>query len=179
MTLLAQALDALAAHGHRCVVIGAAAMSAHGVARATMDIDLLLVGRDTLDSIAWDDLRRSGVAVEVRRGDAGDPLAGVVWLRHDGELPVDVVVGAAAWQARAIERAGTAEILGASVPVARLQDLILLKLYAGSPQDRWDVERLLSASREPELTSMVEAELGALPEECRELWRSIAATRRG
>ena len=36
-------------------------MAAHGVAPATMDVDLLLVGRECLDPPAWDDLRQRGV----------------------------------------------------------------------------------------------------------------------
>jgi len=178
MTLLAETFDALSRHGLRFTMIGAAAMAAHGVARATMDIDLLLVGRESLDSPAWDDLRRSGVSVDVRRGDADDPLDGVVRLLRDGELPIDVVVGSAAWQRRAITRARSVDFLGIRIPVASARDLILLKLFAGSPQDRWDITRLLAASGDPGLPSEVESDLDALPEGCREVWQSIAAAGR-
>jgi hypothetical protein len=180
LNLLDETLRALKSHGLRAAVIGAAAMAAHGVARATMDVDLLLVGRESLDSEAWEDLRRSGVAVEVRRGASDDPLAGVIRLRHNGDLPIDVIVGAASWQRRAIDRAVVSEVLGVSAPVATAHDLILLKLYAGSPQDRWDVTRLLATAPTPDLARSVEADLGELPRESREVWRSIVepATRR-
>jgi len=173
LNLLAETLRALDSHGLRCAVIGAAAMAAHGVARATMDVDLLLVGRDSLDSQAWDGLRRAGVLVEIRRGTPDDPLVGVIRLRHGDDLPIDVVVGAAPWQRRAVDRAVVSEILGVRAPVATAQDLVLLKLYAGSPQDRWDVQRLLATSPAPELSRRVEAELSELPRESREVWRSI------
>lgn len=46
MRALAQTLDVLAIHGLRTALIGASAMAVRGVARATMDVDLLLVGPD-------------------------------------------------------------------------------------------------------------------------------------
>jgi hypothetical protein len=178
MTLLAETLEGLTAHKLRGIVIGAAAMAVHGVARATMDIDLLLVGRESLDSAAWESLRNSGVSVNVTRGDADDPLEGVVRLRRAGDLPIDVVVGSAAWQRRAIERAPVVDFLGNRTAVATACDLILLKLFAGSPQDQWDVSRLLAASRGPDLARNVETELGWLPAECRALWESIVVENR-
>jgi len=176
VSLLAETLETLSAHGLRCAMIGAAAMAAHGVARATMDIDLLLAGSECLNSLAWEALRRSGLNVDVRRGDADDPLVGVVRLQRAGEQPIDVVVGSASWQRRAIENASPIEFLGILVPVASARDLILLKLYAGSPQDRWDVARLLAATPNPNLAREVEAGLSALPPECRESWREITAS---
>jgi len=174
MTLLAETVASLSCHDLRCAMIGAAAMAAHGVARATMDVDLLLTGHRTLVSPVWDQLRGSGVSVEVRRGDRDDPLVGVVRLRREGELPIDIIIGGASWQRRAVEDATAVDVLGATIPVASARDLILLKLFAGSPQDRWDIIRLLSASNDPGLPGRVESELNALPAECRTLWRSIA-----
>ena len=59
-----------------------------------------------------------------------------------GESPIDVVVGKFGWQRRVLERA---EPMG-ELPVVRAADLILLKLYAGGPQDAWDIQQLLLAS---------------------------------
>ncbi|MFN2427348.1 MAG: hypothetical protein ABR587_12980 [Candidatus Binatia bacterium] len=176
MNLLAETLDALKGHGLSCAVIGAAAMAAHGVARATMDVDLLLVGRESLDSRAWEQLQRTGAEVEIRRGAPDDPLAGVVRVRHDQSQPIDIVIGAAAWQRRAIERAVPATILGMVAPVATAPDLILLKLYAGSPQDCWDISRLLAASSAEGVEHAVESELPSLPVECGRLWKTIVDT---
>lgn len=71
------------------------------------------------------------------------PLAGVVRIRAPAEAVVDVVVGHAAWQRDLLERAELLEVAGSSVRVARTADLVLLKLYAGGPTDRWDIDRLL------------------------------------
>jgi hypothetical protein len=173
MSLLATTLDALSRHGFRSAVIGAAAMATHGVARATMDIDLLLVGREALESAAWEELREKGIDVDVRRGTPDDPLVGVVRLRSADASPLDVVIGASAWQRRIIERANPVRMLDCVVPVASAADLILLKLYAGAPQDRWDIVRLLSASPDSSLAESVESELSSLPRACRDLWEAI------
>ena len=60
-------------------------------------------------------------------------------------------------------------------PVARAADLILLKLYAGGPQDVWDIDQLLDV--DGTLAAEVEAGLRWLPAECASLWRSILETR--
>ena len=173
MSLLSKTLDALNDQGLSCAMIGATAMAAHGVSRATLDLDLLLVGRDSLDSPAWQSLREAGIDVDVRRGSPDDPLVGVIRLQSPGEAPIDIVVGSFAWQRRAIERANVVTLKGTAVRVATSRDLILLKLYAGSPQDRWDISRLLTASPDARLPREVESDLSELPKECREIWRSI------
>jgi hypothetical protein len=172
MSLLAATVEALSRHRLSCAIIGATAMAAHGVARATMDIDLLLIGRDCLDSPVWHELQERGIDVEIRRGDHDDPLDGVVQLRQAGSAPIDVIVGSTLWQRRVVERATTLDLFGTLVPVAEARDLVLLKLYAGSPQDCWDVSRLLEVA-DKSLAHAVTDEIDALPEEAQELWRSI------
>lgn len=172
MSLLAVTLQALSSHRLPCAMIGATAMAAHGVARATMDIDLLLVGRECLESHAWRELREQGIEVDIHRGDHDDPLVGVVHLRQAGSSPIDVIVGGSAWQRRAVERATTVELFGTLVPLAAARDLILLKLYAGAPQDCWDVSRLLEAS-DKSLAHEVTDEIDVLPDEAQALWRTL------
>ena len=116
-------------------VIGAATMTAHGVARSTHDIDLLALAGSCLDRALWAPLADAGVSVSVTRGDAADPLAGVVRFEESGQRPVDLVVGRHGWQARVLERAQPALVHGSRVPAAQARDLIALKLFAGGAQD--------------------------------------------
>lgn len=62
----------------------------------------------------------------------------------------------------------------AVVGVARAADLILLKLFAGGPQDAWDVTQLLAVPDRSALVAEVEAALPALPEDARQLWRRVS-----
>jgi hypothetical protein len=156
-------------------VIGAAAIAVHGISRATRDLDLLVMSLDCLSPSTWATL--DGVLIDIRRGDADDPLAGMVRVASAVEAPIDVVVGRAGWQRSAIERAPVRTVEGLAVPVVTAADLILLKLYAQAPQDAWDIEQLLSSGDRTGLIAAVEASLSALPEDARRLWARIVAPR--
>jgi hypothetical protein len=175
VTLLPQVSAALDAHGVAHAMIGAAALAVHGVIRSTADIDLLVTDARALDTATWASLAATGAHVDVRRGDAADPLAGVVRVTVPGGPTVDVIVGQARWQADAIARGTPATIAGATVRVVTPLDLVLLKLYAGGPQDAWDIDQLLDVV--PAVEGDVEAALPVLPSECATLWRRIVRAR--
>jgi hypothetical protein len=174
VTLLRAAAALWQARGTPFALIGAAAMAVHGISRSTRDLDVLVTGTECLAPAYWEPLRASGAIADIRRGDEGDPLAGVVRLRLGEEPPLDVIVGKGAWQADVLQRALQTDLEGFSVPVARRADLILLKLYAGGPQDAWDIEQLLAVPERAALGREVERALDALPEESRRLWARIA-----
>ncbi len=159
-------------------LIGAAALAIHGVSRSTQDLDLLTPDARLLDRTFWTALP-DGVSVDVRAGDAADPLAGVVRCRVSGDRDVDVVVGRASWQAALVARAERVRRGGRIVPTARVEDLVLLKLYAGGSQDRWDIEQLLARPDRDAIVAGVEAHIATLPRTALELWRTIGGARPG
>ena len=168
MTALADVCGVLDANGLSYALIGAAALAARGIARSTYDIDLLTTDSRTLDGPLWSAF---GGAAEIRRGDADDPLAGVVRVAIPGERPIDVVVGKHAWQARAIERA---ERIPGGPPIVLARDLILLKLYAGGTQDMWDIRELLQQQDDDSsLVLNVTADTSTLTGELQERWRLV------
>jgi hypothetical protein len=169
MSLLEEVRSVLEAARIRHALIGALALSAYGVNRATVDLDLFAADGSCLKPDLWEGLRRCGIAVDIRKGDATDPLAGVVRFRAPGENPLDVVVGKFAWQTRVLERA---EPIGGTL-VVRAADLVLLKLYAGGLQDAWDVQQLLARPFREDLVREVESRLSELPTRCRNLWQKI------
>lgn len=152
-------------------------MAVHGVSRATRDLDLLVTAVECLDPLSWATLEREGLVVSIRRGDADDPLAGAVRLTTPGQFPVDIIVGRAGWQRAALDRAAVQTIEGVAVPVVTATDLVLLKLYAGGPQDAWDVEQLLASGDRAVLVAEVAAALPALPDDARQVWARIAEPR--
>ena len=173
MSLLKHVVALLRSRSTPFALIGAAAMAVHGVSRSTRDLDLFVVARECLFPAYWDSLRTAEVDVNIQEGDTEDPLAGVVRLTAADQPPVDLVVGKPAWQAEILSRATEAEIEGISVPVADRADLILLKLYAGGPQDAWDIQQLLACEERSAVIREVERHLEALPEECRALWTRL------
>jgi predicted nucleotidyltransferase len=154
-------------------VIGAAALAVHGVTRSTRDLDLLTLAQDCLTDSFWRPLGASDIEATIQRGDADDPLAGVVRLTARGEHPLDLIVGRSAWQRAILERARETPIDGVPVPVAGRADVIVLKLYAGGPQDAWDITQLLEIPERAALLAEVERALPALPAESRQLWARI------
>jgi hypothetical protein len=170
VTTLARVVGTLEAAGIESALIGAMALAVRGVARSTFDIDLLVLRTETLDRRIWAALIDEGAPVEIRHGDASDPLEGIVRLRAAQGPSIDVIVGRSGWQLGVIERAERLVVAGAQVRVATAADLVLLKLYAGGPSDRWDIEQLLGGDDRTALVAEVESRLTGLPADCRTLW---------
>jgi hypothetical protein len=170
-TLLQFVSEALTDGRVRFALVGAAALAVHGVSRSTQDIDLLVDDRRVLASDFWTSLWPA-VAVDIRCGDADDPLAGVVRCRASGQRDVDIIVSRGAWEGDVITRARPAAYGGAELPVVEVADLVLLKLFAGGSQDRWDVEQLLARPDRDALVSQVEDRLAQLPARSRRTWEA-------
>jgi hypothetical protein len=171
LTLLEEVSAVLARAGIAHALIGATALAAHGVSRSTQDQDLLAVGAACLDPGLWAELRERGVSVDVRRGDLTDPLLGVVRFTVPGQRQVDLVVGKHTWQRSLLARAE--EGRAGNPRVVQIVDLILLKLYAGGPQDAWDIQQILARSDRAQIIAAVEKDLGELPERCQAFWAKI------
>jgi hypothetical protein len=161
----------LAGEQVRFAMIGAVAMAAHGVSRSTLDIDLLTTDARVLDQTLWH--AAQGASIDIRRGDADDPLLGVVRVRRDDERQVDVIVGRHDWQTAIVDGARPVDIEGESIPVADAAGLILLKLYAGGSQDVWDIRELLAAGDASALARSVDARITPLPPRALDLWRQL------
>jgi predicted nucleotidyltransferase len=170
VTLVHRVAEALRRRQIPFAIIGASALAAHGVSRSTFDIDMLTTDVRVLDESTW---REVGAAVDMRRGDADDPLAGIVRLTADGERDVDIVVGRSVWQQDIILRARTMAVADAELPVADAPGLVLLKLYAGGMQDAWDIAQLLEGPERDAITARVDCDVAALPADARELWQRL------
>ena len=176
--LLNEVAASLDSAGVRYALVGAGALAAHGVSRSTFDLDLFTTDAAALNSATWTTLSADArVHVDIRRGDAEDPLLGVVRLAAAGERDIDVVVGRMPWQTDAVTRSRPIEIAGLTLPVIGAADLVLLKLYAGGSQDFWDIEQLLAGDDRPSLVREVETRIGLLPRECGRAWARIVGGR--
>jgi predicted nucleotidyltransferase len=176
VSLVGEVSALLAGRGIPFALIGAAAMASHGASRASVDVDLLVLAAEVIEPATWRELESKGVQVEIRPGDDDDPLRGVVRLCREGEPPVDVVVGRYSWQREILDRAQAVDYAGDSIPLASMADLILLKLFAGSPQDLWDARQLLLVTEDSATVRReVEERLSVLPEASRRSWASVAA----
>lgn len=136
-------LDAI---GLQHALIGGLAVGAHARARATKDVDLAV-------SAGEDGARRVIAAMEARGFAArvsGVPGPGAV-VRFSRTGPdgvvrwVDFLFAGTPFEEAAIGRAETAQVLGRSVRLVSIEDLLVYKLLAGRPQDVADAVALVQA----------------------------------
>ena len=170
MTLLDEVAAVLSQRGIPHALIGAAALAVYGVSRSTLDQDLLVDDVRVLDSEFWLALAVHA-NIDIRRGDADDPLAGVVRIGREIGRVVDVIVGRHQWQRNVVVRARP--IGDQAVPVVQRPDLILLKLYAGGSQDKWDIEQLLTLDSSAATLEAVDMLIADLPAHSRAIWISL------
>jgi hypothetical protein len=134
-------------------LIGGLSVAAWGVVRATQDIDFLadcepspisdLDFRNQLKSY----LERQHCKVEWRVGDYDDPVPLLLRLslpRSFSGLGADVLWAHKRWHRDALARSVAIIVSRQRVRLLHPEDLILLKLDAGGPQDIADVEGLLT-----------------------------------
>ena len=81
------------------------------------------------------------------------------------------MVGRHAWQDAILQRA--IRMGDQTLRVVDAADLVLLKLYAGGSQDRWDIEQLLALDTSGGLARLVDERAAPLPLRMRELWAAL------
>lgn len=124
------------------MLVGAYAVAAHGLPRATGDIDLWIKSSPENADRVWAALTRFGASLaDLSKQDFVSPGT-VVQL---GVTPrrIDILTGITAVDYESAERAKVViEIEGIKVPVISLSHLIQNKTAVGRPQDKADVARL-------------------------------------
>jgi hypothetical protein len=153
-------------------LIGAHAMAARGYPRFTIDIDLMTSDARVLNPGVWTALQEAGASVDTRRGDAEDPLGGVVHILLADGTDIDLIVGKWAWEAEVIERAEPMHVADVRIGVPRSSDLILLKLAAGGYADLQDAAALLALAGESVIPE-VERHIGDVRPDVRPSWQTL------
>ena len=141
----------------RFALIGGLAVSTWGTVRATQDIDVLADSTPSPISTAtlreeirqlWEERNWQH---EWRIGVGDDPIPLLTHLVFPAsQLTADVLWAHKQWQRNALKRAIAIRVAQTPLPIIHPEDLILLKLEAGGPQDLLDVEGIL-ATAPPEL----------------------------
>jgi hypothetical protein len=144
----------IAADGARSAVIGGVALATHGYARSTRDLDLAteLDPAMQLGALAAK-ARAEGWTVKLEMPEQEDSLGGVLTVTGEGFNPVQVVNFHNPFRSTpnpAREAlTGAIELRGQpGLKVVRVEDLILLKLFAGGFRSLGDVQELLTANPE-------------------------------
>jgi hypothetical protein len=131
------------------IVIGAFALSAHAVVRASSDVDALLhisYARLTKLSSAFDS---AGFATTLRAGDADDPILGMLVLGDSHGNQVDLLGGLRGLDPKVFSRAIVVKFLNEDLRIVGREDFIAMKCFAGGPQDVADARSTYQAALEP------------------------------
>lgn len=129
-------------------LIGGFAVSAWGIPRATQDVDFALAIGSTNPATLSHHLH-----TEFQPGEADDPLRGVFRTHvtvDDGSVPVQLILLPSEWNSIVFQDLEALSLFGHAIQVVSWHALILLKLYAGGPQDLLDAQQLLTVRRPSE-----------------------------
>ena len=134
--------DFLNKQGQRFCFIGGLALQRWGEPRATRDVDL------TLLCPFGDEARAAGLlagAFAARIPDAREFAVRnrVLLLRNSGGVPIDISLGALAFEERCVGRASDWPIGDGSLRTCSAEDLVVLKAFASRPRDWLDVESVV------------------------------------
>ncbi|MEX0642117.1 MAG: nucleotidyltransferase [Pirellulales bacterium] len=161
---LADAIQLLEAQQILYALVGGMAVSVRGQPRATVDVDLVIAA----------DVERALALAAVLDDTSFAPLFGnvsevverafILPLRHrHTHVKVDLALGLSGFEKQALARAQRVELAGTTVSIATTEDLIVMKAFAGRPQDEQDLEALVVAQGKQldwEYCLRVAAELG-------------------
>lgn len=165
---VAQALDRLEIP---FMLVGAAALAVRGVTRGSHDIDFMTTEPRVL-SEPWADHLPTAASFEILRGDHGDPLLGTVRFSRETASPVDLVVAKWKWQRDVIDRSEPLDLGSFRARVPPTEDLVLLKLEAGSYLDQRDAAQLLAVHGR-DVISSVNSRVSDLPEDLQSAWSTF------
>ncbi len=133
-------------------IVGGFAVAVRARPRMTQDVDFVAMGElDRLDGLA-----RAALAsgFSLRRPDAIEfaKTTRVLLLRHDSSsVDVDISLGALPFESELVATATRIQVLQHVLPVARGEDLVIMKALALRPRDVADIEGLVELCDEMDL----------------------------
>jgi hypothetical protein len=142
---LADLSGALAALRVDWYLFGAQAALIHGAARVTADVDVTVrLGKVTPGRLATA-LKQYGFTLRVDDPSFVRTTRVLPVLHRRTSVPVDLVLAGPGLEDVFLERAVVHDLGGVAVPVARAEDLIVMKILAGRDKDLNDVAAILDA----------------------------------
>jgi len=158
--LLAVLGGALNRLGLRWYLFGAQAAIIHGSARLTGDVDVTvdLAGHSAHELVGV--LRELGFELRVQDFDDFAARTSVLPFVHQPSgMPVDVVLAGPGIEELFLERAEQRTVENSCLSVAKMEDLVAMKILAGRPKDLEDVAAMLATHAEAADVGLIRATL--------------------
>jgi hypothetical protein len=128
-------------------LFGAQAALLYGAARLTADVDVTVALGQLATEKLVAVLQSSSFELRIDDQEFVRKTRVLPILHVPTRMPVDVVLAGPGLEELFLERAETRDVAGAHVPVARPEDVIVMKVLAGREKDRADIEAVLLAQR--------------------------------
>ena len=149
--LLLDVVEVLAREGVDYAVIGALAAAVYGAIRASADADALVSLTVARLSRLSQVFKKKGFTVELRRGDAEDPIPAMLVIGDKHQNRVDLLGGLRGLDPHTLSRTVDVPFSGATLRVVSREDFIAMKCFAGGPQDLEDARIALRAAEQLDL----------------------------
>jgi hypothetical protein len=131
------------------LVIGAFALSAHAVVRASSDVDALLCLSYARLTKLSSTFESAGFTTTLRRGDGDDPILGMLLLGDSHGNRVDLLGGLRGLDPKVFSRAIEVRFFNENLRIVGREDFIAMKCFAGGPQDVADARSAYQAAQGP------------------------------
>lgn len=145
-TTLVDAVEFLERHGVRYALVGGLAASLRGQPRVTADVDMVIeVDIDGALALLAD-INVSKFAPLFADVTEVVKTAFILPARHRTTgVKLDLAIGLSGFERQTIQRAETLELGSCHVTVASAEDLLVMKILAGRPQDEQDIRGIIVA----------------------------------
>jgi hypothetical protein len=127
-------------------VIGAFALTVHGVVRATTDVDALLFTKPGRLAKLARPFEQAGFDTELRTAEADDPVLGMLVLSDDFGNRVELLGGLRNLDPEIFSRSLEVKFRNETLRIVAREDFIALKCFAGGPQDLLDARSAYQAA---------------------------------
>ena len=135
------------------MVIGGVAASVLGQPRLTQDVDALAILPEDRWASLMDEAARFGIVPRIENPLDFARRSRVLLMKHLASgIDIDVTFGGLAFEQAAVENSERHDIAGVSVRLPRVEDLLIMKAIARRPKDLQDIEGLLKAHPEADVT---------------------------
>lgn len=130
-------------------VIGAFALSVHGMVRATMDVDAVVFAAPKQLANLQAAFDSAGFLTELRRGDPSDPIPAMLVLRDSYGNQVELLGGLRGMDPEVFSRTVEVPFKGTNLRIVGREDFIAMQCFAGGPQDIVDARSAYRSAQGP------------------------------
>jgi hypothetical protein len=137
------------------MIIGGVAASILGQPRLTQDVDALAILPEGEWADAVSTAARHGILPRIESPLDLARQSRVLLMRHvESGINIDVIFGGLLFERAAIDNSKIHDIGGLRVRLPRVEDLLIMKAVARRPKDLQDIEGLLAAHPDADITTV-------------------------